>query len=106
METSGHGYLDAEGFVDLTAANGTKGTYLLDPTNIAIYGNVDPTFVSTDGTINLTSTLKLWLDASDTSNVTLTYNSLGATATGSIGSNTITTNSDVSASLAVGEESG
>ena len=96
VETSGHGYLDAQGFVDLTPQNpsGKKGTYLLDPTDIAIYGNVDPTFQSTDATINLATNLKLWLDASDTSKVNLTYNSLGTTATGSSGANMITVGSN------------
>ena len=65
VETSGHGQLTAGGTVDLLALNGKKGTYLLDPTNITIYGNVAPTFQSTDGTINLSTNLKLWLDASD-----------------------------------------
>src|SRR5690606_5368540 len=39
LETSGHHNLVAQGFADLTAANGKKGTYFLDPANIAIYGN-------------------------------------------------------------------
>ncbi len=99
-ETSGHGYLDAQGYVDLTAVNGNKGLYFLDPTNISIYGNVDPSYVSTDGSISLASSLKLWLDASDTSKVQLTYNSTGATATGSIGGTTLTVSS--AAGLVVG----
>ncbi|MBY0428433.1 MAG: hypothetical protein K2Q32_04350 [Alphaproteobacteria bacterium] len=37
----------------------------------------------------MASNLKLWLDASDTANVNLTYNSLGTTATGTSGTNTI-----------------
>ncbi|MFN8929423.1 MAG: filamentous hemagglutinin N-terminal domain-containing protein, partial [Alphaproteobacteria bacterium] len=93
VETSGHKHLDAGGYVDLTASNGEKGTYFLDPTDITIYGNVDPTFVSTDGTLNLNSSLRLWLDSSDTNQVTLTYNSMGTTATGTSGSNTITVSS-------------
>lgn len=105
VETSGKQYLDARGFVDLTAPNGEKGTYLLDPADITIYGNVDPAFVSTDGTINLASGLKLWLDASDTSRVQLTYSTdglSGATATGTNGTNSITTSADVSANLVAG----
>ncbi len=106
VETSGHQYLDAQGYVDLTASNGRKGTYFLDPNDITIYGNVDPAFVSTDGTsINLAANLKLWLDAGDTSKVTLTYSTNGlssATATGTSGTNTITTSVDVSSNLAVG----
>jgi hypothetical protein len=103
VETSGHGYLDAQGYVDLTAMKGSKGTYLLDPTNITVYGNVDPSFTSTDGTsITLGASLKLWLDASDTANVNLTYNSAGANATGSINTNSITTSADISSTLAVG----
>ena len=90
VETSGHGTLDAGGYVNLTASNGKRGTYFLDPTNITVYGNVDPTFQSTDGTINLGANLKLWLDASDTTKVNLSYNSLGTTATGTSGQNTIT----------------
>ena len=49
----------------MTAANGKKGTYLLDPADITIYGNVDPAFQSTDGSIDLATPLTLWLDASD-----------------------------------------
>ncbi|WP_437185267.1 filamentous hemagglutinin N-terminal domain-containing protein [Planctomicrobium sp. SH668] len=105
VETSGYQHLDAGGYVNLTASSGEKGTYFLDPTDITIYGNVDPAFQSTDGSIDLASSLKLWLDASDTSKVTLTYSTdglSGATATGTAGSNTITTSTDVAASLTVG----
>ena len=102
VETSGHHHLDAGGYVDLTASNGRRGTYFLDPTDITIYGNVDPAFVSSDSTINLASSLKLWLDASDTANVMLTYNDTTATASGTSGTNTITTSADVSSTLAVG----
>ncbi|MDD4602173.1 MAG: filamentous hemagglutinin N-terminal domain-containing protein, partial [Negativicutes bacterium] len=107
VETSGHEQLDAGGYVDLTASNGKRGTYFLDPTNITIYGGVTPAFNSsagiTDGTeVSLSTNLKLWLDASDTGSVTLTYNTTGTTATGTSGQNTITTSADVSASLAVG----
>jgi len=56
VETSGKIHLDAGGYVDLTASNGDRGTYFLDPTNITIYGNFDPTDVSG---------LQLWLDGSD-----------------------------------------
>jgi filamentous hemagglutinin family protein len=105
VETSGKHHLDATGFVDLTAPKGNKGTYLLDPADITIYGNVDPAFVSTDGSIDLASSLKLWLDASDTTKVELTYSTdglSGATATGTNGTNTITTSVDASANLAPG----
>ena len=106
VETSGHTHLDVGGYVDLTASTGHRGTYFLDPTDITIYGNVDPSFVSTDGTsINLAASLKLWLDASDTSKVQLTYSTDGlsaATATGSSGGTTITTSANVASSLAVG----
>jgi filamentous hemagglutinin family protein len=100
VETSGHGHLDAGGYVDLTSSNGKRGTYFLDPADITIYGNVDPAFVSTDSSINLAASLKLWLDASDTSKVNLTYNSLGTTATGVSGANTITVSANTG--LAVG----
>ena len=102
VETSGHGYLDALGYVDLTALKGSKGTYLLDPDNIAIYGGVTPAFTGSSAGINsgesdyvgnLASSLKLWLDASDTANVQLTYNSMSTTATGTSGANTITVGS-------------
>ncbi len=43
-ETSGHDFLDARGYVDLTAVRGEKGTYLLDPTDVTIYGNVASVF--------------------------------------------------------------
>jgi len=107
VETSGHSYLDAQGYVDVTAMKGQMGTWLLDPTNISIYGGVTPAFNSSagiaDGTqVSLSSNLKLWLDASDTSNVTLTYNSTGTTVTlGTSGSNTITVGSNTG--LVVGE---
>lgn len=67
LETSGKINLLANGFADLSAqADGyAKGSYLLDPQTITIYGNVDPKFVSTDGTLNLNSSLVLWLDGND-----------------------------------------
>ena len=105
VETSGHEQLDAGGYVNLTASDGERGTYFLDPANIAIYGYVDPAFQSTDGSINLAGNLKLWLDASDTSKVNLTYSTdalSGATVTGVSGASTVTTSVDVSGSLAVG----
>jgi filamentous hemagglutinin family protein len=105
LETSGKQMLDAQGFADLTAREGyNRGTYLLDPTNITIYGNVDPTFVSTDSTINLAADLQLWLDASDASKVQLTFSTNGVvtTANGTAGTNTITTAADVASNLAVG----
>ena len=106
LETSGKKFLDAKGYADLTAIDGyKKGTYLLDPADITIYGNVDPTFVSTDGSVDLASDLQLWLDAADATQVELTYStdSLGAaTASGAMNTNTITTSADVSANLEVG----
>ena len=33
--------------------NGSKGTYLLDPSTIEIYGNVTPAFNATDSSISL-----------------------------------------------------
>ena len=96
IETSGHGHLDAGGYVDLTASNGERGTYFLDPTDITIYGNFAPnyaTVVQGDSTA-LSANLKLWLDASDTANVNLTYNALGTTASGTTGTNTITVSSN------------
>lgn len=65
VETSGKKNLQADGYVDLTARSetGEKGTYLLDPADITIYGNVDPRFVSTDGSLDLDTDLQLWLDA-------------------------------------------
>lgn len=66
LETSGKINLKAQGYADLTSEYGyKKGTYLLDPANITIYGNVDPTFVSTDTSIDLASDLQLWLDGND-----------------------------------------
>ncbi len=103
VETSGHHHLDAGGYVDLTASNtlSARGTYFLDPTDITIYGNVDPTFASTDGTsVNLNASLKLWLDGSDTANLVLAYNDAAITANGTLGSNTITV--DTNAGLVVG----
>jgi len=105
VETSGHGYLDAQGYVDLTAPAGNKGLYFLDPTDITIYGNVDPTFVSTDGSINLASSLVLWLDSNDRNAITLTYDNTGlggATASGILGSKTITTSASIASSLTPG----
>ena len=102
IETSGHGHLDAGGYVDLTASNGERGTYFLDPTDITIYGNFAPnyaTVVQGDSTA-LSANLKVWLDASDTANVNLTYNTLGTTASGTSGTNTITVSSN--AGLTVG----
>ncbi len=55
VETSGKINLLADGYVDLTAPNGNKGTYLLDPNDITIYGNFDPNDISSG---------VMWLDAS------------------------------------------
>jgi trimeric autotransporter adhesin len=59
-EVSGKRYLDYNGFTDLTAANGSTGTLLLDPSNITISSVADsgglgagPTFESGTGTANL-----------------------------------------------------
>jgi filamentous hemagglutinin family protein len=106
VETSGHGTLDAEGYVDLTAPKGSMGTWLLDPTNITIDGGVTPAFDNsagvTDGTqVSLSSALQVWNDASDASTITLTYNSTGTSASGTAGMNTITVGS--TSSLVVGE---
>jgi filamentous hemagglutinin family protein len=110
VETSGHGTLDAEGYVDLTAPHGSMGTWLLDPTNISIYGGVTPAFTGASSGISssdssyvgdLAGSLKLWLDASNQSSVTLSYNSTGTTATGTSGMNTITVGSN--SGLVVGE---
>ncbi len=82
VETSGHTHLDAGGYVDLTSSSGNRGTYFLDPTNITIYGNVDPTFVSTDGSINLTSGLRYWLDGTDLTTIYDADGDNAATGTG------------------------
>ncbi len=70
LETSGKINLRATGFADLSPAAGNyglfnKGTYLLDPDNITIFGNVDPRFVSTDTNVDIGNDLVLWLDAND-----------------------------------------
>ena len=116
VETSGHHQLDAGGYVDLTASNGARGTYFLDPTNITIYGNFAPnyaTVIQGDSTA-LSANLKLWLDAADTTKVNLTYSALttaGAnacassclTASGTSGATTITTSANIAASLQIGQ---
>ena len=91
VETSGHKHLDAHGHVDTTASNGETGTYLLDPANIAIYGNFNPKYASTDGSINLAPNLKLWLDANGVSGSSLAYQGVTSlTLTGATsGSSTI-----------------
>lgn len=63
LETSGKNNLLADGFADLTAPQGNKGTYLLDPNTITILGNFSPLDVG--GNV-------LWLDAADTSTITST----------------------------------
>lgn len=90
-ETSGKQNLLAQGYVDLTAPYGNKGTYLLDPADITIYGNFTP---------NDIAGLELWLDPSDSTNVNLTYNSMASTANGISGTNVITVSSN--AGLQVG----
>ncbi|MDB5491265.1 MAG: filamentous hemagglutinin N-terminal protein [Micavibrio sp.] len=92
LETSGHAQLNAGGSADLTASNGDRGTYFLDPANITVYGNFAPNYgtVILGDSATLASNLKLWLDASDTANVNLAYNSLNTTANGTLGNNTIT----------------
>ncbi|MDX1923091.1 MAG: MBG domain-containing protein [Alphaproteobacteria bacterium] len=116
IETSGHGHLDAGGYVDLTSSNGSRGTYFLDPTNITIYGNFAPNYatVITGSTGALSASLKLWVDSSDTANVNLTYSALttaGAnscassclTANGTSGATTITTSANIASTLQVGQ---
>ncbi len=102
VETSGHNSLDAGGYVDLTASNGDRGTYFLDPTDITIYGYFAPDYGTViDGdSATLASALQAWFDASDRTSVTLEYGALGTTATGTSGDNTITVNSN--AGLMVG----
>jgi filamentous hemagglutinin family protein len=105
VETSGHGHLDAGGYVDLTASSGKRGTYFLDPADITIYGNVDPAFQSTSGAINLSTNLKLWIDAGDASKVNLAFTTdalSGATATGNVGDTTVITSVNVASNLYVG----
>ena len=107
VETSGHNHLDALGFVDLSAPSGEKGTYLLDPANIAVYGNVTPRFNATDSAVNLLGSLRLWADGSDPSTITLTYSSdalSSARITGVAGATTIstTTNLNLTAPLVAG----
>ncbi len=112
LETSGKINLRANGFADLsnTADGFEKGTYLLDPNDIYIFGDssgtIGPNYVSTDGTtIDLASDLALWLDAADTSTIELTYSAdelSAANASGALGTNTITTDIDVSDWLKVG----
>ncbi|TAE84361.1 MAG: filamentous hemagglutinin N-terminal domain-containing protein, partial [Alphaproteobacteria bacterium] len=112
VETSGKRTLDALGYVDLTASAGERGTYLLDPTDITIYGDVTadglgpaPGYVSTGGEVNLSTGARMWIDASDTSRVELTFSTDGlssATANGTSGSTTITTSANVATQLAVG----
>ena len=105
VETSGKQTLTADGSVDLSAPMGQKGTYLLDPAKITIYGGVTPTYVSTDGAINLASSLVLWLDPTDRSKITLTYSNTlmqGATATGVMGGKTVTLSQNLSGILTPG----
>ena len=101
VETSGEAHLNAQGYVDLTAPNGIKGNYLLDPSSIEIYGNVNPSFAATDGSINLGSSLQLWLDASNAASIQLTYNLVTTLSSDSGGDNVIPVN-DIT-NLQVGE---
>lgn len=104
LETSGKGYLQATGFADLSAVKGNKGTYLLDPADITIYGNFAPDYQSTDGSIDLSANLHMWFDAADPDSVILSYTDegWGTTASGAIGTNTISMSIDKSFQLAVG----
>lgn len=101
LETSGKEYLNAQGKVDLSTQNSnySKGKYFLDPDDIYIFGNVDPRFTSSDGTtVDLDSDLTAWIDPSDLSTVELTYstNQLSSAAvTGTSGTNTLETTSDL-----------
>jgi filamentous hemagglutinin family protein len=84
LETSGKINLNAKGFADLSNSheNGSKGTYLLDPANITIYGNFDPEFISTDASLNLDDNLLLWQDASDATTILDADGDNAATGTG------------------------
>ncbi len=101
VEVSGKKTLEMAGDADLRAPKGEKGELLLDPADITIYGNVDPAFASTDGTVNMGTDLVLWLDGADTSKIQLTYSTNGVTTTasGTVGTHTITTAANVSSAL-------
>lgn len=104
LETSGKEYLQATGFADLSAVKGNKGTYLLDPADITIYGSFAPDYQSTDGSIDLDANLRTWFDASDPDTVILSYTDegWGVTASGTAGTNTITMSADFAWQLGVG----
>ena len=107
LETSGKLLLNADGFAEMTAQEGyRKGTYLLDPNDIYIYGNVDGDFESTDGTTKIDNgDLEFWLDPGDPTSVTLTYSYDQidpTTASGTLGAYTITMLADKSAWFEVG----
>jgi len=59
VETSGKNFLDAQGFVDTTAANGNTGLWLLDPQNVVIDGSGGAALTDVDqfadgsGTVNI-----------------------------------------------------
>ncbi len=79
LETSGKINLKANGFADLSAQEGfSKGTYLLDPANITIYGSADGILDPNDiDAIDGDATdLQLWLDASDVTTITDTAGSV------------------------------
>ena len=95
-EVSGKGVLDYRGLADLTAASGSTGTLLLDPTDLTITGagsDTAPTFGSFSGDMfaggaNNTSTISIGTGAGDTNatllkqlataNVVVTTTSAGA----------------------------
>lgn len=111
LETSGKGYLNAKGNVDLSALNGEKGTYLLDPSDIAVFGNVTPKFQSSAGVPtalqinNLNSGIRLWLDASDSATIIQGYSNAGATVSSQNSpARQITTSASIATQLVVGSQ--
>jgi filamentous hemagglutinin family protein len=96
IETSGHQYLDVEGIrVNASAANGAKGTWLLDPNNIQIIhatssGSdsnipaVAPFAPPSDSANSIISDYTINQALSGYANVTLTTANTGAAGTGDI----------------------
>ncbi len=97
-EVSGKQYLDFRGLADLTAANGTKGTLLLDPLNITIWGSSDNFDGSGYGAITDLSNASMYPSVTSYVNTTTLGNLLATADVTLAASNDINVQSSISTS--------
>ena len=95
VETSGHNYLNFNGTVNTTAASGTTGTLLLDPTDITITTSNSTNMVNTAGTFADTVDQPANLSAATLDAALNTSNITVSTTSGLAGTGVITVSSAI-----------